>query len=41
MQNKGVIKLLAALLADACVYQLSISFATRRVEKKAAEYAAT
>ena len=41
MQNKGVIKLLAALLAVACVYQLSFSFATRRVEKKAAEYAAT
>ena len=41
MQNKGVIKLLAILLAIACVYQLSFSFATRRVEKKAAEYAAT
>ena len=41
MQNKGVIKLLAALLAIACVYQLSFSFATKRVEKKAAEYAAT
>ena len=41
MQNKGVIKLLAILLAVACVYQLSFSFATRRVEKKAAEYAAT
>ena len=41
MQNKGVIKLLAVLLAIACVYQLSFSFATRRVEKKAAEYAAT
>lgn len=41
MQNKGVIKLLAVLLAIACVYQLSFSFATRRVEKKAVEYAAT
>ena len=41
MQNKGVIKLLAILLAIACVYQLSFSFATKRVEKKAAEYAAT
>ena len=41
MQNKGVIKLLAVLLAIACVYQLSFSFATKRVEKKAAEYAAT
>ncbi len=41
MQNRGIIKLLAGLLAIACVYQLSFSFATRRVEKKAAEYAAT
>ena len=41
MQNKGAIKLLAFLLAIACVYQLSFSFVTRRVEKKAAEYAAT
>ena len=41
MQNKGAIKLLAFLLAIACVYQLSFSFVTRGVEKKAAEYAAT
>ncbi len=41
MQNKGAIKLLAFLLAIACVYQLSFSFATRRAEKKAAAYAAT
>ena len=32
---------MAVLLAIACVYQLSFSFATRRVEKKAVEYAAT
>ena len=41
MQNKGAIKLLVILLAIACVYQLSFSFVTRGVEKKAAEYAAT
>ena len=40
MQSKGIIKLIAALLALACVYQLSFTFKTRNVEKKAAEYAA-
>ena len=40
MQSKGFIKLLAVLLALACVYQLSFSFKTRSVEKKAAAYAA-
>ena len=40
MQSKGAIKLLAVLLALACVYQLSFTFKTRNVEKKAAEYAA-
>ena len=40
MQSKGFIKLIAALLALACVYQLSFTFNTRSVEKKAAEYAA-
>ena len=40
MQSKGFIKLIAALLALACVYQLSFTFKTRSVEKKAAEYAA-
>ncbi len=40
MQSKGFIKLIAALLAIACVYQLSFTFKTRSVEKKAAEYAA-
>ena len=39
MQNKGVIKLLAVILAVFSLYQLSFSFVTRRVEKKAAEYA--
>ena len=39
MQNKGVIKLLAVVLAVLSLYQLSFSFVTRRVEKKAAEYA--
>ena len=40
MQSKGFIKLIAVLLALACVYQLSFTFKTRGVEKKAAEYAA-
>ena len=39
MQNKGVIKLLAVILAVFSLYQLSFSFVTRNVEKKAAEYA--
>ena len=39
MQNKGVIKLLAVVLAVLSLYQLSFSFVTKRVEKKAAEYA--
>ncbi len=40
MQNKGAIKFLAIVLAIACAYQLSFTFVTRHVEKKAAEYAA-
>ena len=40
MQSKGLIKLLAILLAIACIYQLSFSLKARSVEKKAAEYAA-
>ena len=40
MQSKGAIKLLAILLAIACIYQLSFSFKARNVEKKAAAYAA-
>ena len=39
MQNKGVIKLLALLLALFTVYQLSFTFVTRHVEKKAKAYA--
>ena len=41
MQGKGAIKLLAAVLLLACIYQLSFSLKTRSVEKKAAEYAAS
>ena len=40
MQSKGFIKLIAALLALACVFQLSFTFKTRNVEKHAAAYAA-
>ena len=40
MQNKGALKFLAIALAIACAYQLSFTFVTRHVEKKAAEYAA-
>ena len=40
MQSKGFIKLVAILLAIACVYQLTFSLKTRSVEKDAVEYAA-
>ncbi len=40
MQSKGAIKLVAVLLALACVFQLSFSFKTRSVEKAAEKYAA-
>ena len=40
MQSKGAVKLLAICMVIACVYQLSFSFITRNVEKKAAAYAA-
>lgn len=40
MQNKGALKLLAIVLAIACAYQLSFTFVTQRVEKKAEKYAA-
>ena len=40
MQSKGAIKLLAVLLAVACIFQLSFTLKTRNVEKKAAQYAA-
>ena len=39
MQSKGAIKLLAVLLAIACIFQLSFTLKTRNVEKKATEYA--
>jgi len=40
MQSKGAIKLVAVLLALACIFQLSFSFKTRSVEKAAEKYAA-
>ena len=36
MQSKGAIKLLAVLLALACIFQLSFTFVTNRVERQAA-----
>lgn len=39
MQNKGALKLLVILLLIAAAYQLSFTFVSRNVEKKAAEYA--
>jgi SecD/SecF fusion protein len=39
MRNKGAIRLVAILLALVCVYQLSFTFVTARIEKKATEYA--
>ena len=39
MQSKGAIKLLAVLLAIACIFQLSFTLKTRNVEKAAAKYA--
>ncbi|MBR4214717.1 MAG: protein translocase subunit SecDF [Bacteroidales bacterium] len=39
MQNKGVIRLLAILLALASLYQLSFTWVTSRVRGKAVEYA--
>lgn len=39
MQSKGAIRLLAILLAVACIYQLSFTFKTRSVEKNAVAYA--
>ncbi|MCD8172131.1 MAG: protein translocase subunit SecDF [Alistipes sp.] len=40
MQNKGALKLLVVLLVIACAYQLSFTYVTYRVEKKAERYAA-
>ena len=39
MQNKGAIKALAIVFGLIFLYQLSFNIVTRRVEKKAAEYA--
>jgi len=39
MQNKGAIRLLALLMAVVCIYQLSFSVATWRIEKAAKTYA--
>lgn len=39
MQSKGAIKFVAILIALACLYQLSFTWATRHQENKAKEYA--
>jgi SecD/SecF fusion protein len=39
MQNRGAIKFFAIAFALVCLYQLSFTFVTGRVEKKAKEYA--
>lgn len=39
MQNKGAIKFFAILFALVCLFQLSFTYKTYRVEKKAREYA--
>ncbi len=39
MQNKGLIKLFAFLFGLVSIYQLSYTFITNNVEKKAATYA--
>lgn len=39
MQNKGAVQLLAIALALVCLYQLSFTWVTSRVEKHATEYA--
>lgn len=38
MQNKGAIKFFAIAMAIVCLFQLSFTFFTKRVEKKAREY---
>lgn len=40
MQNKGAIRILAIALALVCLYQLSFTWFSSRVEKRAREYAA-
>ena len=39
MQSKGAIRLVAILLAVACLWQLSFTLVTRLQEKKAVKYA--
>lgn len=39
MQNKGAIKIIAAIFALVCLYQLSFTIVTKSVEKDAREYA--
>ena len=39
MQNKGAIRVFAIALAIVCVYQLSFTFVTRKVESDAREIA--
>ncbi|HEX2934438.1 MAG TPA: protein translocase subunit SecDF [Bacteroidales bacterium] len=39
MQNKGAIRLFAILFALVCLYQLSFTWVTSRIEKKAIDYA--
>ncbi len=39
MQNKGIIRLFAILFALVCVYQLSFTFITKKIEKNAVEFA--
>jgi SecD/SecF fusion protein len=39
MQNKGAIRLFAILFALVCLYQLSFTWVTSRIEKKASDYA--
>lgn len=39
MQSKGAIKLVAALVAVACIWQLSFTAVTKIQEKKASKYA--
>lgn len=39
MQNKGAIRFIAIALALVCLYQLSFTYITKRVEKQAREYA--
>ncbi|MGQ8337561.1 protein translocase subunit SecDF [Sunxiuqinia sp. A32] len=39
MQNKGLIRTFAILLALVCVYQLTFTYVAKKVERQAAEYA--